>query len=153
MSKGYIYIIEKEPNLCKIGITKNFPNFRNQQLSHEYKQKLRIRGCCIVEDIRKDEKFIHYLLSDYRVYGEWFSLSYEEISNGLKYLFKFQEYDEKNIPSIGYRHKLTIYLDEDLIKEFNEICSKKLIENGKPDKSALISKAVKLLIEDERRKR
>lgn len=48
--------------------------------------------------------------------------------------------------------KLTIYLDEELIKKFNEICSKKLIEKGKPDKSALISKAVELLIEYEKRK-
>jgi len=45
--------------------------------------------------------------------------------------------------------KLTVYLTIESIKKLNEICSKKILEKGKPDKSALISKAVDLLYEHE----
>lgn len=46
--------------------------------------------------------------------------------------------------------KITVYLDEDTIRKFNEICSRKVLENGKPDKSSLICKAINLLYEKEK---
>lgn len=153
MSKrGYIYIIEKGLNLCKIGITKNFPKLRNEKLSVEHEQKLKVRGYCIVEDINKNEKLIHKILDDFRVSGEWFSLSYEKIVEFLRKIFKFQEYDEKNIPAIGYGNKTTLYLTEKLFKAFNDIYAKRMLEDRKTDKSALICEAIELLVEKEKMK-
>lgn len=47
--------------------------------------------------------------------------------------------------------KLTIYLTEDAMRKLNEICSKNVLQNGKQDKSALMSKAVDLLYEAEKK--
>lgn len=41
--------------------------------------------------------------------------------------------------------KITVYLTQESIRKLNELCSKNVLENGKPDKSTLISDAVDLL--------
>lgn len=46
--------------------------------------------------------------------------------------------------------KITVYLDKKTVQKFNEICSRKVLEVGKPDKSALICKAIDLLYENEK---
>lgn len=49
--------------------------------------------------------------------------------------------------------KLTIYLNDESIAMLNEICSKNILENGKQDKSALMDRAIKLLYDQERKKK
>jgi hypothetical protein len=152
MSNGYIYVIEDEPHICKIGVTKNFPKLRNLQLCSESGKKLKVKGYCITDDIYKNEKFIHKILDDFRLKGEWFNLSYNEIIQGLSDLFIFKDYNEKDVDRIGYSEKLTFYIPKELSKALNDIYAKRILEDRKTDKSELVAEAVKLLIEKENKR-
>lgn len=50
----------------------------------------------------------------------------------------------------SYSKKVTLYLKPRLYKAFNDIYAKRMIEDRKTDKSALICEAIELLIEKER---
>jgi hypothetical protein len=54
-------------------------------------------------------------------------------------------------PEIPKKCKVTIYISEERLKKLNEICSRKVFETGKQDKSLLMEKAIDLLYEDEKR--
>jgi len=46
--------------------------------------------------------------------------------------------------------KITVYLSQESLKKLNEMCSKNVLENGKTDKSTLVSEAVDLLYESKK---
>lgn len=81
---GYIYVAEDQPNVCKIGFTRKTPNEKTVQLSCLYHRDFKIKGLFETNDPRKDEKLIHNFLKDYRLRGEWFKLSFEEIKEKVK---------------------------------------------------------------------
>lgn len=68
-----IYIIgNKVLDICKIGFSER-PNRRIKSIQGSFPFELEILS--IREGTRKEEKEMHLLLEDYRINGEWFTLS------------------------------------------------------------------------------
>lgn len=87
MTKGYVYVIEDEPDICKIGFSKTFPTNRQKQISCAYHKDLKLVGVFKSDTAVLDEKEIHKKLEKYRIRGEWFKLSFEEIKQKLSFNF------------------------------------------------------------------
>ena len=47
--------------------------------------------------------------------------------------------------------KLTIYLSKEVMTKLNKVCAKRVLENGKMDKSILMEQAVEMLFDLEER--
>lgn len=72
--KQYVYILEdKNTQLIKIGISVD-PEFRATQVSKDFGCDAVVKGILEVQDAYKTERFIHGMLSDCRVVGEWFEV-------------------------------------------------------------------------------
>lgn len=84
----------------------------------------------------------------------------DKVSNSIKSKLSFDDYKpstpndvktaENNAvkPERQNKTKVTFYLQDNLLKEFNEFYAKRLIENHKLAKSDVISQAIKNLIVD-----
>ena len=112
MNEGCIYIIEDEPNICKIGISK-YVDKRVIQLSCKHHKEFIIRGCCDSLRAREEESLIHDFFNNYRIKGEWFRLAYEEIKLKSKEIkIYFDDYD-KYIKIKEYVNKAKYHWNED----------------------------------------
>lgn len=77
---GYIYVISRSDGLRKIGLTID-PNERLESLKRDNREySLAIEFLYSVPDMHKCEKALHNYFTDKRIYGEWFNLSYSDLS-------------------------------------------------------------------------
>jgi hypothetical protein len=82
--KNFVYILslDKNPNVCKIGISKN-PTQRVKNLQTGSPEKIivfRAWSFDQMRDARKYEAIMHVALLDYKKFGEWFSVSPNQAS-------------------------------------------------------------------------
>lgn len=129
MIKGYIYVIEDEPNICKIGFSKSFPTTRQKQISCTYHKNFKLVGFFKSDIARLEEKEIHKKLEEYRIKGEWFKLSFQDIKKKFSYEFieniELEELIDKKSKKEWMRILLRIksdfidYIDESIKDELN----------------------------------
>lgn len=118
---GYIYVIEDEPNICKIGFSKYFPSLRHKQINCSYHKDFKLVGFFKSDTAFRDEKSIHKLLKEYRLKGEWYYLSFKEIKDILNYSFsedieiqeKLYNESEKEWMNINFRIRNDVLNDVD----------------------------------------
>lgn len=77
---GYIYILQSEA-YYKVGISRNHPNRRRQQLQTGNPNIIRLVKYYKRKDYKSLEQKIHKKLSKYRVNGEWFKCQLDDITN------------------------------------------------------------------------
>ncbi|GAA3995064.1 hypothetical protein GCM10022631_01440 [Deinococcus rubellus] len=71
----FVYVLEdKNTHLLKIGISID-PEFRAKQVSKDFGCDAVVLGILEAADARRMEQFIHGMLADSRVVGEWFEVS------------------------------------------------------------------------------
>src|SRR5574337_75201 len=86
---GFIYILEKDPFIIKIGYSKYSPQKRSKELSSKFSKFLCIKGHIFIKNAFDHEQYIHTLLSSYRVQGEWYLLTYLDAKKILEDKYKF----------------------------------------------------------------
>jgi hypothetical protein len=78
---GYIYVLEDESNICKIGFSRIFPTHRQKQISGNYHKDFKLVGVYESDQALLEEKMIHEKLKEFRIKREWFKLTFEEIKD------------------------------------------------------------------------
>jgi len=86
-TEGYIYIIEDEKDICKVGFSKNYPDKRIAALATKFHRKFHIRAVFQSDHIKKHEREIHEILKDYRLRGEWFNISVDHLIKEMRIYF------------------------------------------------------------------
>lgn len=84
---GYIYVAEDCENICKIGVSINFPDERVKNLTTRYYKDFKLVGYLKCTHPYKLETALHRELDGYRIKGEWFLLSYSQIKDMTKLNF------------------------------------------------------------------
>lgn len=95
---GFIYFIESETGLTKIGYTKNV-SLREKALQSASPVPLTVRYSKYVKDAVEVEKTIHNMFEKDRVRNEWFSLSDNQIDEAIKHMEVYDDQAQKNIHS------------------------------------------------------
>lgn len=81
----FVYALEdKNTHLLKIGISID-PEFRAAQVSKDFGCDAVVVGVLKVEDARRTEQFLHGMLAERRVVGEWFEVPEHQKSYLLAY--------------------------------------------------------------------
>lgn len=81
----FVYMLEdRNTQLLKIGISID-PEFRAKQISKDFSADAFVAGILAVEDAQKTEQFLHSMLAERRVVGEWFELDDRQRSYLLTY--------------------------------------------------------------------
>ncbi len=140
-NKAFIYVMQKEENLCKIGLSK-CPESRKDHLQSMLKSKLKINGYYSSENCFFDEKRIHEILSEFRLGGEFFSLSYALIKDRLKGIYEFCDYIPEQLPE---KVKCTFYIPKTNQDYFDDLYHKLNIKGPKITRSELMIKAIDTL--------
>jgi hypothetical protein len=82
-----IYIIEAvDARILKIGFTGGDPYDRMKTLQHSSPFRLRLVHTELLDDdidVRRFEKHVHGLLHQYRMRGEWFSVSVDDAKKAI----------------------------------------------------------------------
>lgn len=82
---GYVYFIRQaEDEIFKIGMTNRTPKSRLDQLQVTSPFELNIFGFIKAINARKVERQLHKKFRDYRLNGEWFNLSEQQVEHVLK---------------------------------------------------------------------
>lgn len=116
---GYIYIIEDEEDVCKIGCSKYYPEQRTIELSTQFHRSFKLIGTFRCEDRYKAESHIHGILSKHHIRGEWFKISSEEACQII----------EKEIVGGKIRPSLNISLTLES-SLFSRMCNQLALKNG-----------------------
>src|SRR6185436_12947581 len=125
---GFIYVIEDEPNICKIGFSKSFPSLRHKQITCSYHKDFKLVGFFKSDTAFRDEKTIHKLLKEYRLKGEWFSLSFKEIKNKLNYFFSEDIEIEEKLYNENEKEwmNMNLRIRNDILKILDEEVKKRI---------------------------
>ncbi len=91
---GYVYVAEDEENICKIGVSRNFPDKRIKNLTTKYHKDFKFVGYIQCTYPYELEKALHHDLGAYRIKGEWFLLSYLQIKEKTELNFIDACFDE-----------------------------------------------------------
>lgn len=78
-TRGFIYILQDEQGLCKIGMTSQLPACRAIEIVLKEKRWMKLIFYKYIEDAPRLEKEIHALFGNKRIKGEWFQLSLDDI--------------------------------------------------------------------------
>ena len=92
--RGFLYIFEAGEKISKIGMTINDPRKRHKEIQSGFWYEVNIKYVCYTEYPIKYELIIHRLFKDYRMRGEWFSLSPNTIYDNTCKKIKWVPYDE-----------------------------------------------------------
>ncbi len=76
---GFVYIMQSESNISKIGVTSDDPINRLNTLNRSYWYIIELKYLWFCYNPHIYERFLHKQFNDYRIKGEWFRLSSEEI--------------------------------------------------------------------------
>ena len=82
---GYVYLIQADNGLTKIGNSEN-PEERLSQLQQNSPCQLNLYYCQFVKNSKHLEKFLHVKFASKRVRGEWFNLSADELAQAKQVL-------------------------------------------------------------------
>lgn len=87
-----LYIIEAvDSRIIKIGFTRGDPYDRMRRLQHASPYRLRLIHTQHLDDdvdVRRLEKYVHGLLHQYRMKGEWFSIDPETAKRAIGKAFE-----------------------------------------------------------------
>lgn len=120
---GYLYVIEAEENICKVGMTKYLPAEKVEKTwSRKFHKPFKLVAVYPCDNILRSERAAHELLRDYRGLGEWFHLSGEKICELINTLIDNPELEEKLIDAMEGRKKLglSFRLTYDLLNEIED---------------------------------
>lgn len=125
---GYIYIIEDEENLCKVGVSKHHPDKRVKNLSTKFHREFTLKQFYESSDIYLDEKKLHLRLSEHHVRGEWFKISSDEICKIIE--LEMVDYSDSNTENkecnpIQKWTNLCLRVPNIILKELDEELEKK----------------------------
>lgn len=86
MRRGYVYFIRQlgKPAV-KIGMTKRYPTQRLKDLQGSTPDKLILAGVIESDIPRQLERSLHEKFSQYRLSGEWFALTDEQVQSCLQH--------------------------------------------------------------------
>lgn len=91
---GFVYVIQAQDNICKIGKTTEEPKKRLKSLETGYWGKVEIVYVAAVDDHCGYESALHRLFDDYHLKGEWFELSPKQIHENSHYPQYGLQWDE-----------------------------------------------------------
>lgn len=148
MTRGFIYIIEDEPNICKVGKTTKSVYKRCSELSACFHREFKILGFMQSEDIDVDEKIIHILLKSYKIRGEWFKISYDEIMNKISDKYTFNKYKYAFKPEGKLNRQMNISVTQEVYDAFNEIHATRLQQGIKSNKNWLFCEMIQFFAEN-----
>lgn len=80
---GYVYLISDSLGHYKIGVSTN-PGLRLQELQVGNSQRLSLVGCILSDTPYKLESKIHKHYVEFRVFGEWYTLSKKQVQELIK---------------------------------------------------------------------
>jgi hypothetical protein len=81
--QGYVYLMQAENGIYKIGMAKNVED-RRKSLEREIPLKMKVIHYFFSENCRKAERHLHTVYADLRLRYEWFTLSDEHVSMIIK---------------------------------------------------------------------
>lgn len=86
---GFVYLMKNERGFTKIGYTTKSPEFREKTLQSD-NPNVELLFSISLSNAKRIEGFLHEEFSNYRIRGEWFDLSQDDINSCIKYLKNLQ---------------------------------------------------------------
>jgi hypothetical protein len=107
---GFLYVIQGTPQVCKIGITAGDPEKRLREINHGSWMDYEIKYISFKLVPSMYESVLHRYFKKFRIRGEWFSLSPQEI-------YYYSRHKYYGIDWMRYEHAKELGIFEDHLKK------------------------------------